>query len=254
MAVQDVNDRVLHVESAFEIPVLIAALLVIPVVAVEATSSIGRPWTTVAGVANWAIWAVFAAELVACLFVARERGRWLREHPLDVVVVCLTPPFLPSSLQAIRALRLLRLVRLFRLAGIARKIFSLAGLRYIALLAVLTALGGGAAFAAAEKGHSTWDGVWWAVATMTTVGYGDLYPKTSVGRLIGIIVMLVGIGFIAVLTGAVAQRFLAPEVQAIEAEIADEADSLAGIVGEVRAVRDQLVELERRVQRLARQK
>lgn len=174
----------------------------------------------------------------------------LREHPLEVVIVVLTPPFLPSSLQAIRALRLLRLVRLLRLAQVARRVFSIQGLRYVALLAVLTALGGGAAFAAAERGHSTWDGVWWAVETMTTVGYGDLYPKTTAGRFIGIVVMLVGIGFIAILTGAVAQRFLSAEVQALEVEVAGEAESIEGILDEVRAVRERLGELEARVQRL----
>ena len=58
------------------------------------------------------------------------------------------------------------------------------------------------------KQVSTWDGVWWAISTMTTVGYGDFAPTTIPGRVIAIIVMLVGIGFIAILTAAIAQKFL----------------------------------------------
>jgi voltage-gated potassium channel len=53
-----------------------------------------------------------------------------------------------------------------------------------------------------------WDGVWWAVVTVTTVGYGDLYPVDVEGRIIGIALMLLGIGFIAVLTGTVASQFI----------------------------------------------
>ena len=169
------------------------------------------------------------------------------------MIVVLTPPFLPSSLQAIRALRLLRVLRLLRLAQLGRRLFSTQGLRYVSLLALLTALGGGATFAAVEKqGYSTWDGVWWSVSTMTTVGYGDIYPHTTTGRFLGIVVMLVGIGFIAVLTGAVAERFLAREVHAIEVEVADEAETVEAVLGELRAIRERLGDLEGRVQGLGR--
>jgi voltage-gated potassium channel len=110
----------------------------------------------------------------------------------------LTPPFLPASLQALRVFRLLRVLRLIAVVQYARRLFSLNGLGYGALLAAITVLAGGAAFAHAEGDEvSTWDGVWWAMTTMTTVGYGDLYPETDVGRLIGMLVMVVGIGFSA---------------------------------------------------------
>lgn len=52
------------------------------------------------------------------------------------------------------------------------------------------------------------DGMWWAVQTVTTVGYGDLVPASTVGRLVATIVMLVGISFLAVITAAIASEFI----------------------------------------------
>lgn len=205
-------DRAERIERRFEVPIVIGALLVIPILIAEQTSP-GEPWATLADVGNWLIWLLFLAEVVVMLAVVPDRGRWLRAHPLEVAIVVLTPPFLPASLQALRVFRLLRLLRLIAVVGYARRLFSLDGLRYAALLAVLAALGGGAAFSAVEgKDVSTWDGVWWAVTTMTTVGYGDLSPATDLGRVIAIAVMLVGIGFLTLLIGAVSERFVAHEL------------------------------------------
>jgi voltage-gated potassium channel len=98
----------------------------------------------------------------------------------------------------------------------------------------LTVLVGGAAFAAVEPGHlSTWDGAWWAITTMTTVGYGDVYPRTTAGRVIAVLVMLVGIGFIALLTGAVAERFLARDVAEAEEAVEDLTETDEEIVREL---------------------
>jgi len=172
-----------------------------------------RPaWTTIATALNWTIWLAFLAEIIIMLSIVPERGRWLRQHPLELAIVILTPPFLPASLQAARAFRLLRLLRLLKLAKLTRRLFSTEGIRDAGVLALMTILGGGTAFAAIENGHhrdpvSTWDGVWWAINTVTTVGYSDR-PGTDAGRVIAIVVMFVGIGFIAILTAAAAERFM----------------------------------------------
>jgi voltage-gated potassium channel len=207
-----VNDRAERMERRLELPLLLAALLTIPTIAIE-QSNAGQPWDTIAIGLNWTIWLAFVAEMVLMLRVVSDRGRWLRAHPLDLAIVILTPPFLPASLQAARVFRLLRLLRLLMVAKLSRRLLSTEGVRDAAVLALVTILGGGAAFAALEKSQnlSAWDGVWWAMTTVTTVGYGDPPVTTDGGRLIAIAVMLVGIGFVAILTAAAADRFLRAE-------------------------------------------
>lgn len=249
------NERAKRWQQRFDVPVLVAALLVIPVIIVE-QSDAGEPWRTVAAILNWSIWIVFALELVTMLVVVSDRWRWLRTHPLEVIIVVLTPPFLPASLQAARVLRLLRVLRVLRLMTVLRKLYTFEGLRYAALLAVMTALGGGAAFAAVERGHNeavtnTWDGVFWAVTTMTTVGYGDIYPKTDYGRVIAIVVMVIGIGFLSMLIGAAAERFVSRDVAEAEKKLESEVEATeADVLREIDEISERLRRLEAGVRRL----
>jgi len=248
-----VDERIQRIERLFDVPVLVAALLVIPAIVLE-ESSAGRGWKQAGGVLNWLIWIIFASELIVMLAVVPSRKRWLRHHPLEVVIVVLTPPFLPASLQAARVLRLLRLLRLVRLAEMGRRVFSLQGLQYAALLTLMVVLSGGAAFAALEKGRSSWDGLFWAVSTVTTGDSGAVTPQTTGGRLVAIVVMLVGTGFLAILTAAMAERFLSreirEEVQEAETEFAqDLASAEADVLQELRTITARLQELERAVER-----
>lgn len=238
---------------------LVAALLVIPVMAVE-ESSLGEPWDTFAAVANWGVWLAFLVELVVMLSIVPSRLDWLRRHPLEVAIVALSPPFAPALLQGLRGARLLRLVRLLPVvlsASIARRVFSLEGFRYAAVLATLAVVGGGAGFAAIENGApdqseavSAWDGLWWAISTATTVGYGDITPTTDTGRLIAVALMFIGIGFVGFFTAAIAQRFIVPAVEAdIEKAVAQQGSDDEALAGQLAALRSQIAEIEATLQR-----
>jgi voltage-gated potassium channel len=66
-----------------------------------------------------------------------------------------------------------------------------------------------------------WLGIWWAVQTVTTVGYGDTVPHTVGGRALATLVMLTGIGFISVVTAAITAAFIESARRRLEAEGAD---------------------------------
>jgi len=245
--------RSTRVAEILNTPMLIAAALTLPMVAIT-ESKPGGTLESVAIVLNWVTWIAFAVEMVVMLAVVPDRRAWLRANPLSPVIVFLTPPVLPAGLQSLRVLRLLRLLRLMRLAQLSREVFSLQGLRYAMLLAVLTVIGGGALFDAFEKKSQhldNWDGIYWAVTTMTTLG-SDIYPTTTGGEIVSTVILIVGIGFVALLTGAVAQRFLGPEIAEVEAELESEqltAEALA--MRELRNIREQMQALEVAVERIA---
>jgi voltage-gated potassium channel len=151
---------------------------------------------------------------------------------VSVAIVVLTPPFLPTLLQSLRALRLLRLARvarLLRLAPIFRVAFTLRGIQYASIFTLLVALTGAAGFDNAEPAKDYFDGLYWAVSTMTTVGYGDELPTTVEAKALAMALMLVGIGYFAVVTGAIAERFIErgqeEQVEAVEAAAPGELDA-----------------------------
>ena len=252
------DERSRRVASRLEIPMLVAALLVIPTLAIE-FSSLGPAWKDAAAVLDWLIWGAFAAEAAVMLWIVPRRGLWLLRHPLEVAIVVVTLPLLPGVLQGLRLarlaspLRLLRVLWIFRTMTLTRTAFSMDGLKWVALLAVITVLGGGAAFAHVEH-LSAWDGVWWAINTATTVGYGPPVTTTG-GRVVGIVVELIGIGFLAILTGAIAQRFVA-EAAEEEGAAAPRPASAAGeerILSALAEIRDEVRgvgDLEARLERL----
>lgn len=226
---------------------LVAALLVIPVVVLD-TGEYGKPWDTIGDVLNWMTWLAFAGEAAVMLALVPRRMAWIRANPIDVIVVVLTPPFLPA-LASVRLVRLLRLLRLLRLHRVARKLFTQEGLRAAGLLSALVAVGGGVAYSAIEPKVSPLRGLYWAITTMTTVGYGDIRPHTDGGRVLAVGVMIVGIGFVAILTGAIAQRFITPglarDVATAEVEIGQKVGAAEDeLFLELRALARRLTELE----------
>lgn len=155
---------------------------------------------------QWISWIAFALDLLVGLTSADKKMKYLSRHPLEVITVLL--PFL-------RPLRLLRVISFGTLViqkvavgrqfAITLKVF---------LASILMAYISAVQITITERGvegsniKSFGDGLWWAVTTVTTVGYGDRFPTTSTGRVLAVCLMLVGISLMGVITASVAAWFV----------------------------------------------
>lgn len=157
-------------------------------------------------IVQWATWIIFAIDLIMGLWKAPNRKRYLKTHPLEIVSVAL--PFL-------RPLRLLRVISFGAL--VIQKIAvgkQIAITLKVFLFSILIAYIAAVQITITEREvvnsniKSFGDGLWWAVTTVTTVGYGDRFPTTSIGRVIAVGLMLVGISLMGVVTASVASWFV----------------------------------------------
>lgn len=112
-----------------------------------------------------------------------------------------------------RIARLTKILRLTRLVGItgklqsrSKKLFHTNGLNYLIYVSIALILFSSMLYSLAEN-VSFMDSIWWALTTTTTVGYGDISPQTAIGRIAAIILMILGIGFIGMLTSSITSYF-----------------------------------------------
>ena len=139
-----------------------------------------------------------------------------------MIIIIFSFPIVPEGLESsgffrfARLPRLLNGLRFFRLAALlnrfastVKSIFNSKGLRFIVYATIGIVLFFGFLFYISEPAVQTYsDGLWWALVTITTVGYGDITPLTNLGRIIASALMIMGIGFIATITAAVSSYFI----------------------------------------------
>lgn len=199
-------------------PLTVLALLMIPLIVLPLVVDLS-PGTESAFLAiDYLIWAVFATEYAIKLYLAPNRRQFVAHHIPDLIIV-VVPMLRP--LRVLRSVRLLRLLRLVRLAAFAAKglheargILRHRGLNWVLLIVLILNLIAAAAVLEFERGKpeanisSYPDALWWAVTTITTVGYGDRFPMSPAGRGVAVVLMIAGIAMFGVITATIAAYFV----------------------------------------------
>ena len=169
--------------------------------------------------------AIVVAEVVLTLRLGENRIRAI----IWLLVVALANPAADPIVQLLLTGRVIRAVRLREefTQEVGRQMFSGRGIRFTIGVSVLGMFGLGWLFSAVETTQhlSVGDGVWFALVTAATVGYGDIVPSNAAGRLIASALMVLGLFVVGLLTGAIAERFT--RATRPEDDVAQRLDELA---------------------------
>lgn len=199
--------------AIYEILMALLAIVVVAILVIELVYNIPRNITITFSIINNIILVIFAIDYFTRLFLSKDKLKFFNGNIIDLISII---PF-NSAFQAIRILRLSKLLKFFKIFRSVSlllkfkkymdKFLKTNNFNYIIWITLTTLFIGAIGIHFAE-GISFSNALWWSFVTITTVGYGDISPATPIGRIIAGLIMVVGIGFLGMLTGTIATFFL----------------------------------------------
>lgn len=165
-------------------------------------------------ITNWIIWFAFVAETTVLTLITKNKLFYLATNWVNIAIIILLFPLFWVHLYITTLVRIIRFGLMFRFLvpwfEFSTDFLAKNHLGSTILVAVLLTTTSGLLLASFDPGiPNAGAGIWWAWQTITTVGYGDFVPKTHLGRLLGILVMIFGVGLLAVLTANFSAFFMA---------------------------------------------
>lgn len=172
-------------------------------------------------ISNLVIWFFFVFETVLLASLCADKKAYLKTNWMNLLIIIGGIPVLwgfYGYAGILRTLRLLLIVSLlFNVSNTVLGVLSRNHIGQVLALGLLFVLMSGILIAGIDPAVDTpWDGIWWAWVTVTTVGYGDIVPVSSIGRIFGAVLILMGVCLFSLLTAGFAAFFISEEEEVLE--------------------------------------
>lgn len=209
----------LRIVKSFDIMLMILALVSVAILVAEERFVLSENRTHKLVVLDNIIWILFILDYFIRFMISKNKAIYVKTHVIELIAILPFNAMLKGLralrifrfLRTTRALRMLRITKLFvyfgRLHQYSKKFLQYHNFQYVLFFTFLTILTGSILIMYYEK-MTFPDALWWSYVTATTVGYGDLSPVSTGGRIIASLLMLTGIGFLSLLTGTIASFFV----------------------------------------------
>jgi voltage-gated potassium channel len=239
------HDLVDRIEEVTKYPMALLGFAWLVIAIVVLTTDVNGSTSIVLVATLFVLWAIVLVEYVVRLVITPDRRGYLRRRWVEPATV-LMPPLQGWHLVGIEKMSLLvreaelRVEVILKHHSLFRVLIAAAATLFLGAWLVLLLEEN----AKGSNIHSYPNAVWWAIVTVTTVGYGDRYPVTEGGRMVAAILMLLGIGLIGVLTATVASVFVKEHTDANREEYKK---GHADLGQQLSVINNRLADVERRL-------
>lgn len=212
--------------KVFDILLLFSILISVIAVLLESVESFRARYIDLLRATEWIITIIFTAEYIARLYVVQRKSKYVFSFFGIIDLLSILPSYLAllfAGAQSLMVIRSIRLLRIFRILKMPRYIgegqnlaLAMKASRHKIIIFMLTVLTtviimGAVMYLVEGPEHgftSIPRSIYWSIVTMTTVGYGDIAPQTSLGQFLASLLMILGYGVIAVPTGIVSAEMI----------------------------------------------